>query len=143
MDDTTPLFAPHGSSRFERRGQVLLLYSQGPFNAEHILSLAPRFRAHAAVMAPQGPWVTLNIVSRSMMGPPDSIEALGRSAAWSRAELGRIGAGYVADATVEGRRLMIPLIRRACEPHLATGFFEDIDSGLAWAHALLAGHPGG
>jgi len=138
MDPQQPRFAPHGSSRFALRGQILMLYSEGPFNAEHIVSLAPAFREVAAELAPQGPWVSLNIVSRSIMSTPDAIDALRRSAEVSRDQWGRIGAGYVAPADIEGRRLMEPKIRAACADILPTEFFETLEPGLAWAETLLA-----
>ena len=134
-------FVPHGSTRFERRGQVLLLHSEGPFNAEHIASLGPAFRDHAMVMAPSGPWVTLNIVRGSLMATPDAIAALTQSATVSRA-LGRIGAGYVVSPDVEGYRVMRPLVLQASEPVLPTCFFESFDPAWDWATTLLAAHSG-
>lgn len=129
-------FVPHGSTRFERRGQILLLHSEGPFNAEHIASLGPAFREHAALMAPHGPWVSINLVRGSLMTPPDAIAALTHSAAASR-NLGRIGIGYVVSPDIEGYRVMRPLILRASEPVLPTRFFEELVSAFAWAETLL------
>lgn len=130
-------FSPHGTTRFERRGQVLLLHSEGPFNAEHIASLVPQFREHAARLAPDGPWVSINVISRSLMTPPDVLEALTRNARWSRDELGRIGIAYVATEDVEGYRVMMPLMRRASDPVLPTRFFTTLDEALHWAQSLL------
>jgi hypothetical protein len=137
MNGDLPQFLPHGSTRFERRGQVLLLHSEGPFNAEHVVALGPRFREQAAIMAPGGPWVSVNLVRGSILTPPDALAALTRSAEASRG-LGRIGIGYVVDPAVEGYRVMRPLILLASESVLPTRFFEELDAGLRWAEGLLA-----
>lgn len=137
MTGGLPAFVPHGTTRFERRGQVLLLHSEGPFNAEHIASLAGAFREYAALMTPQGPWVSLNLVRGSLMATPDAINALTHSATLSRDHLGRIGIGYVVTPDTEGYRVMMPLILRASDSVLPTRFFEDLDAGMAWAQSLL------
>jgi len=128
-----PAFPPHGSSRFERRGQLLLLHSQGPFNAEHIQSLVAEFRKHAAVLKPAGPWASINLVTRSTMTTPDALEALRRSALWARDELGRCAIAYVIADDVEGRMLMLPAIRASADGIVPLGVFTDYTAAEAWA----------
>ena len=82
-------FVAHGSSRFEARGQVLILHSVGPFNAEHILSLAEPFRYWAARLRQDGPWASVNVVTASAMCTPEAIQALRVSAQRSFDLLGR------------------------------------------------------
>lgn len=130
-------FLPHGTTRVERRGRVLLMYSEGPFNAEHVASLAPAFREHALELAPGGHWLTINVVHSSIMATPDALATLARSAVDTRA-LGRIGIGYVVSPEVEGYRLMQTLILAATEPVLPTRFFTTLEPALAWAEELLA-----
>lgn len=139
----SPAFPPHGSSRFERRGQLLLLHSQGPFNAEHIQSLVSGFRLHAAELKPCGPWASINIVSGSIMATPEAIEALRRSALWAYQELGRVAIAYVVATEVEGRGLMTPPIQASGQGVVPVGLFPDYAAAEAWALQRLAEYTGG
>lgn len=133
MQDAAFQFPPHGSTRFEARGQLLLLYSSGPFNAEHVKSLVPAFQAHAGPLSRNGPWATINIIRDSVMTTPECIDAMRRSAIWTRDTLGRVAAAYAIAEDVEGRRLMEPLLVAACDDIIPTRFFLDLDSASAWA----------
>lgn len=131
-------FVAHGSSRLESRGQVLILHSAGPFNAEHIRSLAEPFRSWAAKLQPGGAWATINVVRHSAMCTPEAIEALRLSAERSRQHLGRVAAAYVITPEVEGRRLMEPALRGSCAGIMPMEIFADLASALAWAEAQVA-----
>lgn len=136
MSDSPLQFSPHGSSRFELRGRILLLYSEGPFNAEHVRSTATAFRDTAQRLGAGVPWVTVNIVTRSMMCTPDALDAMRNSARLTR-PLGRIAAGYVVTADVEGRGLMRPLLEQACADVMAVAFFIELEPALGWAQQQL------
>lgn len=131
-------FVAHGSSRFETHGQVLILHSTGPFNAEHILSLAEPFRHWAAVLRPNGPWASVNIVTVSAMCTPEAVQALRLSAQRSFDLLGRVAMSYVIAADVEGRRVMEPALRGSCAGIMPLELFEDIDPAVAWAETRIA-----
>jgi hypothetical protein len=133
-----PKFVPHGVSRFEVRGQVLVLYSQGPFNAEHIQSLVPEFRRLAVPLQQQGPWATINVISRSMMLTPEALELMRESARWTHDHLGRIAAGYVIGPEVEGRLIMEAGLRASCTDIMPLEIFEDFAAAEAWALEQIA-----
>jgi|CXWL01.1.fsa_nt_gi hypothetical protein len=133
-----PKFRPHGASEFEVRGQVLVLTSQGPFNAEHIQSLAPRFREYGAALQQTGPWATINVVTKSVLSTPEGIEMLRRSAQWTHDHLGRVAAAYVVAREVEGRLIMLPEIRRSCDGIMPIEFFEQFEPAEAWALARIS-----
>ena len=138
VEDRSATFVAHGSSRLEARGQVLILYSAGPFNAEHIRSLAEPFRAWAAQLQPGGAWATVNVVRHSAMCTPDAIEALRISAERSRAHLGRVASAYVIAPDVEGRRMMDPALRGSCAGIMPMEIFDDLAAALSWAEARIA-----
>lgn len=138
MTDPSQKFAPHGSSRFEVRDCLLLLYSEGPFNAEHIYSLAPAFREHAGPLAERGPWATINIVDVSIMSSPEGVEAMRRSAQWTRDALGRSAAAYVVAPGVEGRKMMEPLLLQACGDIFPVRFFAELAEAEQWAREQVA-----
>ncbi len=128
-----PKFRPHGASDFEVRGQILVLRSQGPFNEEHIQSLAPAFRQLGAALQKNGPWATINMVERSILATPEAIAMLRRSIRWTHDELGRIAAAYVADHQVEGSMIMLPELRQSCLDIMPMELFEDFRSAEIWA----------
>jgi hypothetical protein len=132
-----PRFPGHGSTRFERRGQVLLMHSEGPFNGEHIQSLAPHFMAYGKAMAECGPWATVNVVTGSALITPEAAEMLRRSGAWTRDAFNRVGAGYVVAPEVEGRAIVIPILEQCYAGVLATAVHADLASALAWAEGLI------
>lgn len=132
-----PKFQPHGASRFERRGQVLILRSQGPFNAEHIQSLAPAFREYGAQLQREGPWGTINVISGSMMVTPEGLAMLRASAQWTHDQLGRVAAAYVAVPGVEGRVIMDSRIRASCAGIMPIDIFDDLERAEAWVLAQI------
>jgi hypothetical protein len=133
-----PKFQPHGASRFERRGQVLILRSQGPFNAEHIQSLAPAFREYGGALKRDGPWATINVISTSMMVTPEGLAMLRASAQWTHDQLGRVAAAYVALPGAEGRFIMEAGIRASCAGIMPLEIFDDVDAAEAWALERIA-----
>ncbi len=135
-----PKFAPHGRSQCERRGQLLLLHSQGPFNAEHVQAVAPMLRAHGTQLATDGPWASINIVSASMLATPEAIEMMRRSAEWSRVELGRVASAFVAGADVEGREIMQIKLRDCYSGVMPVGFFASYADAEAWALEQIEAH---
>lgn len=132
-----PKFAPHGESQFEVRGQILILKSTGPFNAEHISSLYTVFNQYAAELQPRGPWATVNIVYRSVMATPEAVEMLRRSAEVTHRLLGRAVACYVMGPEVEGRRLMESAVRASCAGIMPLEIFETLEPALDWTQAQL------
>jgi hypothetical protein len=133
-----PRFQPHGASRFDRRGQVLILRSQGPFNAEHIQSLAPAFREYGGQLQREGPWATINVIGGSMMVTPEGLAMLRASAQWTHDQLGRVAAAYVALPGVEGRVIMESRIRASCDGIMPLEIFEDVESAERWALERIA-----
>jgi hypothetical protein len=132
-----PRFPAHGASRFERRGQLLLLHSEGPFNAEHIQSLVVPFQEHGRAMAADGPWATVNVVTRSILAPPDAIAMLRRSAEWTRDEYQRVAACYVAAADVEGRSIMLRLLYECYAGVMPVEIFSELEPALAWSRQQI------
>lgn len=132
-----PKFTPHGDSQFEVRGQILILHSTGPFNAEHIFSLGAPFKHYAARLQPQGPWATVNVVHDSVMATPEAVEALRTSAELTHRLLGRAAACYVLSPELEGRRLMDAPIRASCAGIMPLEIFESLPPALAWAQDQL------
>ncbi|HRQ63250.1 MAG TPA: hypothetical protein PKZ76_00040 [Xanthomonadaceae bacterium] len=132
-----PKFPGHGASRFERRGQILLLFSEGPFNAEHIQSLVPQFQSLGAALAQDGPWASVNVVTRSIISTPDAIDMLRKSALWTRDAYHRVAAGYVAGPDVEGRAIMLPILYRCYAEVIPVEVFHALDDGMAWAKAQV------
>lgn len=128
-----PKFRPHGVSHFEEHGQVLVLRSEGPFNAEHIQSLAPAFREHGGRLQQRGPWATINVVTRSLLSTPEAVEMLRKSAQWTHDHLGRVAAAYVATREVEGRLIMLGEIRGSCAGIMPIEIFEEFAPAEAWA----------
>lgn len=137
-----PKFRPHGASQFEARGQTLVLHSQGPFNAEHVQSLAPAFREFGGALQKNGPWATINVVTRSLLSTPEGIDMLRRSAQWTLEHLGRVAAAYVIAMDVEGRFIMLPEIRRSCEGIMPIEIFESLAPAEEWALARIAAAAG-
>lgn len=133
-----PKFQPHGASRFERRGQILILRSEGPFNAEHIQSLAPAFREFGADLKRGGPWATINVISASMMVTPEGLAMLRASAQWTHDQLGRVAAAYVAMPGAEGRVIMEASILASCAGIMPIDIFDDVESAEAWALERVA-----
>ena len=131
-------FIPHGSSAFEIKGRILILRSRGPFNAEHVRSTAPSFVRAAEQLKPLGPWATINVIFESLLGTPEALEAMRGSALFTRDELGRCCAAYVADEQVEGRSLMMPALRRSCDGVIPIEFFLDLDSAETWCRQQIA-----
>lgn len=120
---------------------MLLLYSRGPFNAEHIQSLVASFREHAAALKPRGPWASINLVTGSIMATPEAIEALRRSALWAHQELGRVAIAYAVAEDVEGRVLMAPSILESGQGVVPVGLFRSYAEAEAWALQQLAPAP--
>lgn len=133
-----PKFAPHGASRFEVRGQVLVLRSTGPFNAEHIQSLAPAFREFGGALQRQGPWATINVIAGSMMVTPEGLAMLRASAQWTHDHLGRVAAAYVAERGVEGRVIMEARLRGSTAGIIPIEIFERFEDAEAWALEQVA-----
>jgi hypothetical protein len=133
-----PRFPGHGASRFERRGQVLLLFSEGPFNAEHIQSLVPEFQTLGEALSRDGPWASVNVVTRSIISTPDAVDMLRKSAEWTRDAYHRVAAGYVAGPDVEGRAIMLPILRQCYAGVMPVGIFHELEEGMAWAQAQIA-----
>jgi len=133
-----PKFQPHGVSEFEARGQVLVLRSQGPFNAEHIQSLAPAFREFGGRLQQAGPWATINLVTRSLLSTPEAVEMLRRSAQWTHDHLGRVAAAYVVGREVEGRMIMLAEVRRSCAGIMPIEIFFELAPAQAWALEQIA-----
>ena len=112
---------------------MLVLRSEGPFNAEHIQSLAPAFREHGGRLQQRGPWATVNVVTRSLLSTPEGIEMLRKSAQWTHDHLGRAAAAYVVAQNVEGRLIMLGEIRGACTGIMPIEIFEEFAPAEAWA----------
>jgi hypothetical protein len=137
-----PKFPGHGASRFERRGQVLLLYSEGPFNAEHIQTLAPHFVEHGQALAQGGAWATINVVTRSILLTPDAVDMLRRSAEWTRDEYLRVAAGYVVAPEVEGRSIVLPILYECYREVFPVEMFTELDPAMVWAGRLIEASAG-
>jgi hypothetical protein len=138
--ESKPSLRPHGRTLGAVEGAILRLEVTGPTNVEHIRSYAQRVRPLLERMSLQGPFGILTEVRNSLMMPPDAIDGLAAVIA-EDAELGivRAGVAYVADQGVEGRDLMLPLIRDRIYLPLNIHFasFETIDIAEAWLRSVL------
>ena len=132
-----PQFAPHGSSVFEYDGQILILRSRGPFNAEHVQGVVNAFNRAAQELQPRGPWATINVIYESMLLTSEGVQAMGDSARHSRDHLGRCAAAYVVTPDVEGYSMIVPALRRVCEGILPIEFFDDLEKATAWCREQI------
>lgn len=131
-----PQFAPHGSSIFEFKDQIVILRSRGPFNVEHVHAVVAAYRKAAESLRQNGPWATINIIHESMLLTAEGVTAMGESARLSR-ELGRCAAAYVVDESVEGYNLIMPALRKVCADLLPIEAFPDLPQAQAWCQQQI------
>lgn len=134
------IFRPHGEFRSRIEGRIVITEVTGPWNRELVEAWARHVYPDVKKLAESGPHVGLAIVRKSMLCPPDALEALARVARYAVKHLHCIGEFIIADAGVEGRGLVERPFERIYEGVVPFRFFETYEEAKAHADALLRDH---
>ncbi|MES2048759.1 MAG: hypothetical protein V4447_10190 [Pseudomonadota bacterium] len=132
-----PVFQAHGEFSLYRDGNILVTSVRGPWNIELIKSWAKATLPYTLEMQTIGVWAAVAIVTESMLCPPDALEALRKSVAYSVHHLGCISHSIVAKPDVAGRGFVEPVFRRVYEGLCASNFFDDYESAKVWSNAQI------
>jgi hypothetical protein len=134
------VFFPHGRLTVRLESSVVRIDAEGPFNAELFDAfrrlVPPIYRQAAAV----GRYVVIVRATRSVMMSMEAIGELGRSVkTFHESGFGPVASIYVADSTVEGRDLMLPLLERQVYQPASVPFmwFDTEAEALACAQRCL------
>jgi hypothetical protein len=131
-------FQQHGEFKAYIDGQVIVSEVVGPWNRELVLAWAAEMFEYGKKLSATGPYVGIAVIHGSMLCPPDAFEALRRAISYGSRKLGCKGNILVADASVEGRTLLLPTYEKLYDDAIPHRIFYDFDKARAWAMELLA-----
>jgi hypothetical protein len=131
-------FQPHGEFTVRLDGRIIVSEVLGPWNREAVLNWVREVHVLAKMLATTGPHVGLAVVRGSLLCPPDALEAMREALTYATSKLQCVGNGIVADASVEGRDLLLGTYARIYEDSAPHRFFHEYDSAKLWALQLLA-----
>jgi hypothetical protein len=131
-------FQPHGEFTARVEGRIIISEVVGPWNKELVDQWAAALHVVAKQLCATGPHVGIAVLHGSMMCPPDAFTAMRQAISYAAAKLDCIGNILVAEASVEGRALLLPVYAQLYGEGVPQRFFYDIDSAKAWALTLLA-----
>lgn len=131
------LFVPHGQFKAYAEDRLVISEVTGPWNKELVYVWAQALHPLAKALSTDGPHVGIAIIHGSILCPPDALEALRKVVLYSVQRLDNVAHAIVADASVEGRRLLANTFARVYEGVVPYQLFEDLPSAKAWGNALL------
>lgn len=131
-------FTPHGELSAQLLGNVLYFESSGPFNKEVVDAVVRAHRPLLQQAAKAGPYGQISIFHRSMAATPDALQTLADLLAeWKQLGIAPIANAYVAEATVEGRDIMMSVFARAFQAFGPFRGFHRLDDAEDWIRAAL------
>ena len=136
-DKLSKLFIPHGGFEAYVEDRLIISDVTGPWNKELVDAWAKTLYPLAVQARANGPHVGIAIIHRSIVCPPDALEALRKVVLYSVQRLDNVGHGIVADASVEGRDFLATTYARVYEGVVPFQLFEDLPSAKEWAEDLL------
>jgi hypothetical protein len=130
-------FRVHGNFNCYIDGQVLVTEVTGPWNKELVEAWAEFTYPIALAASSRGAYVGIAQIHRSMLCPPDALEALRQKVRYASKHLNCICNVVVAGHEVEGRDFVEPNFVQIYENVVPYRFFYELDEALAWSHELL------
>lgn len=135
-------FEPHGRITAHLAGRILFFETTGPFNAEVVEAVVRAYEPLVKSVAGTGRFGHISVFHRSMLATPDTLEALNLLLGeWRQSGFAPIGNAYVADDSVEGRNIMMPVFAKVFEGFGRFRDFHRIADAEAWIAELLADEP--
>lgn len=138
-DFATGSFKPHGRLELVTDGDIVVYTAVGPFNLEFVQTLS-KLRAARQSQRPQAKRIAaVHVFEKSMLMAPEALAALAETVHHLSTDPDPpIALAYVVSQDVEGRNIMLPIIRKmysdVCFPWQS---FEDMDSATAWIRSHL------
>lgn len=132
-------FQPHGRITAHIAGPILSFETEGPFNAEVIDALLRAYRPLLVELTGRGAYGHVTVFRGSMLATPDALEALGMLLAeWHNHGIMPAANAYVADASVEGRGVMMPVYEKLFAGPAPFRAFHSVEEAEAWIADVLA-----
>lgn len=136
----TPAFQAHGEFALHCDGRILVTTVRGPWNAELVQLWAKAAYPYSIAMQAGGAWGGIAIITESMLGTPEGMDALRKAVSYGVQNLGCISQVVVAAPDVAGRGLVEGAFERVYKGLCVSNFFDDYESAKAWTNAQIAGH---
>ena len=130
-------FRMHGDFNCYFEGQVLVTEVTGPWNRELIEAWAEASYPMALAASKRGAYIGIAVIRRSMLCPPDALDALRQKVRYASKYLNCICNVVVAARDVEGRDFVEPNFVQIYENVVPYRFFYELDEAMAWSQALL------
>lgn len=132
-------FQPHGRITAHIAGPILCFETEGPFNAEVVEALLRAYRPLLVELADRGPYGHVTVFHRSMLATPEALHAFGALLAeWRASGIMPAANAYVAEASVEGRGLMMPIYEKLFTGPVPFRTFHTVADAEAWIAEVLA-----
>jgi hypothetical protein len=129
-------FEVHGRAEFRSEGDVLFLDLYGPWNMECIRDAAGTAWPQMDQMMARGPIGIVVIAHDSLLGTSDAVKAIGEETS-RRGKLDRVAIAWVADQGLEGRELMLPILKETYAGIATMQAFPEVAPALLWVRQMI------
>ena len=131
----TKAFAPHGDTRIDVRGRILVLRPQGHLNAEEVGRILRQLDEIIPSLGGK-PWAVLYVLQDSTLLTPDAENsATGASSLLTAAGLSTLA--IVLPPGLSGRLQEAQVRSIYADTHCAIRVFDDEPAAFAWASSMI------